>query len=322
MAAEVHSATKQPLAPGQVRALLREALGRARDSVELRDGEFTVCYAAGDVVLKVWPEPGTPLLAYEEGLVHGEAELCRRAPEVGFPGPELVHLDTSHGLVDRDWLVMMRLPGTPLPQAGAGVDVERELGEAVARLHRVTGGAFGYVGRPALQAATWREAFGRILAAVLEDAVRYEARLPFAVEDVQAALEAAAPALDEAAAPALVHFDAWAGNVLVAGGRLSGVIDGERSLYADPLAEWAMLAFDGDPAERPELVAGYGGLELDAAARARLDLYRLYLFLIVLVEEVPRRYDPVQRAPLRARVERAALECLARLLGEDPCSGA
>ena len=34
----------------------------------------------------------------------------------------------------------------------ATIDVERALGEAIARLHRVTGTTFGYVGRPSLQA--------------------------------------------------------------------------------------------------------------------------------------------------------------------------
>ena len=312
MAAEVDSATKQPLAREQARALLREAGVDARDLVELRDGEFTVCYATEHVVLKVWPEPGTPLLAYEDGLVHAEAELCRRARECGFPAPELVNVDTSRELVDRDWLVMTRLPGTPLHRAGE-IDVERALGEAIARLHRVGGTTFGYVGRPSLQAATWREAFSRIFGAVLDDAMRYDARLPFSVADARATLDAAAPALDGVTVPVLVHFDLWAGNVLVDGARLSGIIDGERSLYADPLAEWAMLGFGRDPAERPELLAGYGGLTLDDAARTRLDLYRLYLFLIVLVEEAPRRYDPEQRAPLRERVERSALDVLARL---------
>jgi len=311
--AETGSATKQPLTRGQVRALLREAVGEERDAVELSDGEFTVCYATGDVVLKVWPEAGTPLLAHEECLVHAEIDVCRRAPEVDFPAPGLVHVDTSRRLLDRDWIVMTRLPGVPVPHAGDGVDVDRELGAAIARLNELTGDAFGYAGRPALQDATWRGAFERMLGTLLGDAVRFEVTLPFAPEDATAALAAASPALDEVTRPALVHFDAWSGNVLVADGRLSGVIDGERSFYGDPLAEWAMLAFGREPADRPGLVAGYGGLELDEAARTRLDLYRLYLFTIVLVEEAPRRYDPVRRAPTRARAAEGALAALSRL---------
>jgi aminoglycoside phosphotransferase (APT) family kinase protein len=307
--AETGSATKQPLAREHVRALLREAVGGERDAVELSDGEFTVCYATDDVVLKVWPEAGTPLLAHEEGLVHAEIDVCRRAPEAGFPAPGLVHVDTSRRLVDRDWIVMTRLPGV----SGEAVDVDHELGAALARLHGVTGDAFGYAGRPALQDGTWRGALARMLDALLDDAARFDVSLPFSPEDVTAALAAAAPALDEVTRPALVHFDVWSGNVLVADGRLSGVIDGERSFYGDPLAEWAMLAFGREPADRPGLVAGYGGLELDEAAQMRLDLYRFYLFAIVLVEEAPRRYDPVRRAPTRTRAAEGALAALARL---------
>jgi len=310
---ETGSATKQPLVREQVRALLREAVGQERDAVELSDGEFTVCYATEDVVLKVWPEPGTPLLAHEEGLVHAEIEVCRRAPEAAFPAPRLVHVDLSHELVGRDWIAMTRLPGTPVPLAGEEVAVDRALGEAFARLHRIAGEAFGYPGRPHLQGATWHEAFGRMLAAVLDDAERFAVALPFARDDAEAALAAAGPALAGVSEPALVHFDAWPGNVLVSGGRLAGVIDGERAFYGDPLAEWAMLCFGREPHDRPELVAGYGGLDLDETARTRLDLYRLYLDTIVLVEEAPRRYDPVSRAPTRAAAAGRAVAALERL---------
>ncbi len=311
--AEAGSATKQPLEREQVRALLREAVGEERDAVELSDGEFTVCYATDDVVLKVWPEPGTPLLTHEDGLVHAEIEVCRRASEAGFPAPELLHADLSRRHVGRDWVAMTRLPGTPLALAHDGVEVDHELGEAFARLHRIRGERFGYPGRPALQGTTWRAALGRMLGAVLDDAERFAVPLPFARVEAESALAAAGRALDEVTVPALVHFDAWAGNVLVEDGRLSGVIDGERAFYGDPLAEWAMLAFGREPADRPELVAGYGGLALDAAARVRLDLYRLYLFTIVLVEEAPRRYDPVRRTAAREHAAAGALAALARL---------
>ena len=249
--AEAGSATKQPLEREQVRALLREAVGEERDAVELSDGEFTVCYATDDVVLKVWPEPGTPLLTHEDGLVHAEIEVCRRAAEAGFPAPELLHADLSRRHVGRDWVAMTRLPGTPLALAHDGVDVDRELGEAFARLHRIRGERFGYPGRPALQGTTWRAALGRMLGAVLDDAERFAVPLPFARVEAESALAAAGRALDEVTVPALVHFDAWAGNVLVEDGRLSGVIDGERAFYGDPLAEWAMLAFGREPDDRP-----------------------------------------------------------------------
>ena len=37
--------------------------------------------------------------------------------------------------------------------------------------------------------------------------------------------------------PALLHFDLWDGNVLGPDGSLTGLVDGERYLYGDPLLD-------------------------------------------------------------------------------------
>lgn len=295
---ELGAATKQPLAPDLISAILD-----ADTWEELRDGEFTVCYATDELVLKVWPAKTTPLLTHERGLVAAEADVCRRGREVGFPAPELVRTGCADG---RDWLLMSRVPGRSVRD----VEVDRELGAALARLHAVEGSSFGYVGRPPLQGAEWPNTFGRIVDALLDDAERFGTQLPFSSDDVRAAVERGRPALARVVRPSLVHFDLWPSNVFAEEGHLSGVIDGERSLYADPLAEWAALALFAAPETRAELLAGYGGLELDEAARARLDLYRLQLCLIILVEEAPRGHDPVQRASVRRRVEEIACAAL------------
>ncbi|MEV6105032.1 aminoglycoside phosphotransferase family protein [Streptomyces sp. NPDC051940] len=261
-------------------------------------------------VVKLPPPGSQPGLAHERRLLHGEATFYEAAaglPEV--PVPRLVR----HVVDGPDpYLVMTACPGVPWHTVAPAVpDAERrrlrrELGRYVARLHTVTGPAFGYPGEPfAPLAGGWREAFAGMTDAVLDDAVRYGAELPVSVERCREVLGAAMPVLDEVTRPALVHFDLWDGNVLLrdsgAGGfTLGGIIDGERMFWGDPVADFVSLALFGDIEDDTDFLAGYGEaagspLRFTRSVRTRLALYSAYLYLIMLVESIPRRHSQEQR---------------------------
>lgn len=62
---------------------------------------------------------------------------------------------------------------------------------------------------------------------------------------------------EEVTVPCLVHWDLWEGNVFVSGGKITGIIDWERALWADPLLELGFRTYD-DPAD---FLEGYGKRE-------------------------------------------------------------
>lgn len=266
------------------------------EHVELSGGSFAavrrVTLSDGrDVVLKVGPSPEVPLLTYEHGMIDCEATYFRlvgdQAP--GVPVPQVLH----HG---DGWLFTTHLPGRPLTayRDADHVLVREQLGAAVARVHTVTGTHFGYTG-PRPQAATWRAAFAAMMEAMLDDAATWDVALPVPADRIREVVGGSAAELDEVDRPALVHFDLWAGNVLAAQGQLTGMVDGERYLYADPLLDFVsplLLRRVEDEPDHP-FVRGYAAatgtpVVIDAAARRRLALYRLYLYVLMTVE-VPSR---------------------------------
>lgn len=262
---------------------------------------FRVSAREGEFVLKVSPgdQPG---LTYERFLMRTEALFCTLGSAVA-PVPEVVHTDFSRTLVDGDVLLATCLPGAPL-FGRSDVDrppVRRQLGAAVAALHDVTGPGFGY---PQLGLdETWTGAFFAMFDAVLADADRYGVELP---DGLRKAVHRHAGLFDEVTRPALVHFDLWDGNVLVDGTGLTGLVDGERAFWGDPVAEFVSLALFRSIESDVDFLAGYGFTVTDEA-RVRLAAYQAYLYTIMLTEQVPRgSADP--------RMERLITEALAGAL--------
>ncbi|MFE5089920.1 phosphotransferase family protein [Streptomyces sp. NPDC056638] len=306
--------------PDDTTASVLRSVGVAEDRIAavapLAGGTFNAVTRAtltdgSDWVVKI-PPPTTDgtLMSYERDLLVNEVEFYTCAGESAAV-PRVLHSELDPDAPTGPYVIMSACPGLPWCDiAGAAGDrvlsdaeerrLRNELGRIVARLHSVTGpGGFGYPARAlGPLAPTWRQAFTTMTDAVLADADTYRARLPRPAVGIRALIAAASPVLDDVTRPALVHFDLWQGNLLVDGEpgarTIGGIIDGERMFWGDPVADFVSLALFADMEEDEDFLAGYGSgrgqpLVFDASVRLRLALYRCYLYLIMLVETVPRR---------------------------------
>jgi len=249
------------------------------------------------LVVKLPPGPAVRLLRYEQGIIETEAMYYRLAGRCeGVTVPTVITVDDTG-------LVMTYCPGTPWPElAPQPADAERDelragLGRQIASLHTITGTGFGYPSHalgPLRE--SWREAFLAMVDAVLADAGTYGVTLPRPPASIRALFADQAAVLDGVTTPVLVHFDLWDGNILVDGNRVGALIDAERAFWGDPLAEFVSLALFGDIERDAAFLHGYrtagGAVTFDATTRRRLALYQAYLYLIMWVEAVPRRFSP------------------------------
>ena len=154
------------------------------------------------------------------------------------------------------------------------------LGSALARLHGATGERYG-----------WREdyAFGSVMIENSWSAIwpdfwaqrRLFVHVPYIpvelarrVERLAADLQNRLPAQP---APALLHGDLWSGNVLVAGDRVSGLVD-PACYYGHAEVDLAMLGLFGRPGA--PFYQAYGFLE--PGHDERLALYQLWPALVHL----------------------------------------
>ena len=291
------SPTQRLLTADDVTALLDRRAGlTVVHCGPLSGGTFAAVWRATlddgrDVVAKVGPPPEVPLLRYERGVIAAEARYYRTvaadAPDV--PVPPVLYADD-------DVVVVGLLPGRPLTELPDGTSdeaVREQLGVALRHLHGVTGPHFGYEGAGRASGATWSAAFTAMTADLLADAADWEVELPVPAAEVLATIERHAGVLDEVTRPALVHFDLWDGNVLCeADGstrRLTGLVDGERYFWGDPLYDFVSTALGRRMEELPEhpVLRGYYGatpFTFTPSQRLRLMLYRMQFFVLLLAE--------------------------------------
>ncbi|MEV0567868.1 aminoglycoside phosphotransferase family protein [Dactylosporangium sp. NPDC050588] len=295
------SPTQRLLTAGEVTTLLRQRAGlNVVHCGTLSGGTFAAVWRATlddgrEVVAKVGPPPEVPLLRYERGVIAAEARYYRTvaANTAHVPVPPVLHADD-------DVVVVGLLPGRPLtelPDETAGEAVREQLGVALRHLHGVTGPHFGYEGDGRASGATWAAAFTAMTADLLADAADWEVALPVPAGEVLATIERHAGVLAEVERPALVHFDLWDGNVLCeaagSASRLTGLVDGERYFWGDPLYDFVSTAIGRRMEELPEhpVLRGYYGATphtFTPSQRLRLMLYRMQ-FAVLLLAEMPSR---------------------------------
>ncbi|WP_437542280.1 aminoglycoside phosphotransferase family protein [Sorangium sp. So ce367] len=303
----MESKTKNTKTRPQIAAMAARAFGGMALAdgegavVELKDGWFNAAYnirlADGrEVILKIAPPRGAEVMFYEKNIMATEVaamRLVRRNPAI--PVPQIYHFDDTRDLCDSDYFFMEKIAADNLehvkpslsPETQASIDLH--IGEIVRAINGFTGTYFGYDGNPDLRASTWREAFTRIMESVLEDGARKGVAYDQGYDEIRAAVLRHAPALDEVTTPCLVHWDVWNPNVFVKEGRVAGIIDFERALWADPLmeAQFRLLSAEGITS----CMRGYGKTSFTFEEERRCRLYSLHLALVMNTECYYRNYD-------------------------------
>lgn len=267
---------------------------------------------ATDVVVKISPPRTSPALSFQKDLLPTEGDYFRRARAYGVPVPQV--LTEGHDIIaGRDHIVETKLPGRrwcELKDAATDEqrrDVRRQIGRAVALAHQAPCEGFGYMGpggRPSGQ--DWTEAFTAMIDALLNDAERFGVSFPSPPDRIRGLLRAAHEAFREIKTPVLVHFDLWDGNILVQpndeGLTVSGILDAECALHGDAAFELPSLSLLSEDLREGGFVIddgwlqGYrevgGELPITPGLQVRTAFYRVYLYMVMLVEVVPRQEGP------------------------------
>jgi aminoglycoside phosphotransferase (APT) family kinase protein len=242
---------------------------------------FFVRAAKQELVLRIAPPRDAVFVFYEREMMRQEPgihDLVRSQTTV--PVPRILVFDDSHQWVDRDFLIMERLPGRPLTEAGhvSYDDVLRQVGRHLAEVHRLTAERYGYLGphRPMVPQRTWVAAFEIMWHKMIQDIASVGQYSPEESRMLRRLLDKHLALVDRPVPASLLHMDIWHQNILVDEfGRVTGLLDWDRALWGDPEIEFAVLDYCG--ISEPAFWEGYGRQRDESEeARVRQVFYLLY----------------------------------------------
>jgi fructosamine-3-kinase len=227
--------------------------------------------------------------------------------------PSILSHDFSRRDIDRDYLLMEQLPGTPISGLASltqrGFDaVLRQVGQCLRQVHGLTGNRYGYVGehRPMEPQPDWASAFVVMWHTLLDDIERCAGYSPDEALRMRRLVDRHIYVFDRPVPAALLHMDVWAENILAdEAGELTGLVDWDRALWGDPEIEFAVLDYCG--ISEPAFWEGYGAQrERSPEAEVRRIFYLLYEVQKYIVIRRLRNHDPERADAYRQQSLRLA----------------
>ncbi|MCP4753743.1 MAG: aminoglycoside phosphotransferase family protein [Proteobacteria bacterium] len=282
---------------------------------ELEDGCYNAIYhiqladSGEETVLKVSPPSGVKVLTYEQGLMKTEVETNKMIREnTSIPMPEILYCNFDRDIVDADFFFMRKLEGRSLYKIKSELtpeqlkSVKRQLGKYMAELHTIGSDFFGYFNdSDSPENKSWKATFLKMVKDILNDGRTVDIQLPTEPEDILELMESKSIVLNDVTDPKLTYFDLWEGNVFVVekNGRyeIEGLIDCERALWSDSSNDFVSIALlSGGIANEPDFLEAYSeaagdDVVFDDSLLCRLSMYKIYLYLIMVIETEYRSID-------------------------------
>ena len=276
---------------------------KLKDYKELTEGYFNIAYEAElsngmKTILKIAPSKEVKVMTYERNIMYSEVQAMKIVKEkCNVPVAEVYGYDDSCTICSSPYFFMEKINGKSLNSIKETLtprqidNIYCETGRIIRSVNSISCPCFGYPGQPDYQGSNWYSVFYKMIEALLEDAKLVNADIKISPDELIARLQRDKAAFEEVTEPHFVHWDCWDGNIFVENGKITGIIDWERVLWADPLMEVGFRTY----APNSGFQKGYGITALNERQQRRALWYDIYLMLTMIIECDYRKYETMDQ---------------------------
>lgn len=274
-----------------------------KDYRELTEGYFNIAYEVElsnrkKTVLKIAPSKEIRVMTYEQNIMYSEVRAMRIVREnCNVPVAEIYGYDDSCTICKSPYFFMEKLSGESLNSIKETLTSEQidsiysETGRMIHSVNSIPCPCFGYPGLSEYQGTEWYPVFYKMMETLLEDAEQVNVDIKISPDELISELKRDRAVFEEVIEPSFVHWDCWDGNIFVENGKVVGIIDWERVLWADPLMEVGFRTYNANPAFQK----GYGLEVLSEHQQRRALWYDVYLMLSMIIECEYRKYETMDQ---------------------------
>ena len=294
-------ATKIKLNQVQLLKIVENAFGEDQlvCATELTEGFCNTAYrlelvSGRTVVLKVTSNHPTGRMTNEVNLMDAEVEAMKivsRLTEI--PVPNVFLYDTSSKFFDGKYILMEFMEGQSLSSIQDRLSEEEkkeyyiQIGRIQRELTKVKNGRYSMLGDPMHSFDSQYNFLEYLLKNVFEDACKINVDLGINQNVVWEKLKIDKDYFNHSIKPSLVHWDMWEGNIFVKDGKVTGIIDWERAMWAEAFMDDRFRYHTRTNA----FLKGFGLEKLSEDQRVRCFWYDILLYLTMMVETFYRQYE-------------------------------
>lgn len=295
--------TKNWISEAQIQQMTNRALENpvTIKNIKILSGGFCsavylVETAEEKMVLKLASGTEVKVMRHEVKYIPTEAEMLEVFHDrLDIPMPELLLYDDSGEICNVPYFFMSYLDGVPLCDDQTitdyqRADVKKEIGEITRKICSLKADTFGIPNVPESYCKKNSDFINLLFDWLLCDAEEKRIAIPGITQDeLKKLIRKYEMELDEVTLPVYVHTDTWDGNLMIKSGKLTGLIDYAAVLWGDPLLSHDFHDFGDAP--NPYFLHGYGKTEFTENEKIRLQIYRIWQRLGMVVERGYREYE-------------------------------
>lgn len=297
----MNAVTKYKLNDNTIEKMYRRAFS---DSGELKitalsggfcSSVYLVESGKNKVVLKVGTENSVKVMWHETAYIATEAQMLKLiGGKTDIAMPEMLFYDESGEICDVPYFFMSFIDGKPLNDT-EGLTAEQygnikyEVGRLTRKITDMPARCFGIPNITDSFCNRNSDFVILLFEKLLADLEQKGGALKsISYDELMKLIGKFRAQLDTADKPCLIHTDTWNGNVMVKDGEFSGIIDFAAILYGDPLMSHDFHDFGEINAD---FLRGYGKTEFDKDELIRIQIYKVWQRLGMIVEKVYREYE-------------------------------
>lgn len=297
----MNAVTKYKLNDNTIEKMYRRAFSDSRELkiTALSGGFCSSVYLVesgnNKVVLKVGTENSVKVMWHETAYIATEAQMLELIGEnTDIRMPSLLYCDDSTEICDVPYFFMSLIDGKPLNDtegitAEQYADIKYEVGRLTRKITDMPARCFGIPNITDSFCNRNSDFVILLFEKLLADLEQKGGALKsISHGELMKLIGKFRTQLDTADKPCLIHTDTWNGNVMVKDGEFSGIIDFAAILYGDPLMSHDFHDFGEMNAD---FLRGYGKTEFDTDELIRIQIYKVWQRLGMIVEKVYREYE-------------------------------
>ena len=258
----------------------------------LEDGELKI-------VLKIAPRDETKMITVDRNIFWWEAKMLKYMEKLNVPSPKLLFYDNSCSICSTPYIFMTYIDGKNYLSIKDDLDekiknnIEYQIGKISYEISSLKNSKFFIPSNPNKQFNNNFEFINYLFEQLINDANEKDEFINFEIcDEIKNLLFSKKNCLNNIHSISLCHTDIWDGNIIVKDGVVTGIVDFSDLYFCDELMTFYFHTIDGKTSAN--FLKGYNNKILDYDEIVRIEIYRMYVILKMIVDCKLKQYGKFQ----------------------------